>query len=60
MTNLWSGATPLGHWEGSVGETAKQILQTRLIIETEQDVITEIQGALLETAQLPRRTERNE
>ena len=42
------------------GETAKQILQTRLTIETEQDVITEIQDALLETAQLPRSTERNE
>ena len=31
------------------GDTAKQILQTRLTIETEQEVITEIQNALLET-----------
>jgi epoxyqueuosine reductase len=31
------------------GETARQILQTRLTIETEQDVMTEIQDALLET-----------
>lgn len=33
------------------GDTAKQILQTRLTIETEQEVITEIQDALLETDQ---------
>jgi epoxyqueuosine reductase len=31
------------------GDTAKQILHTRLTIETEQEVITEIQDALLET-----------
>ena len=30
------------------GETVKEILQTRLAVETEQDVITEIQDALLE------------
>ena len=42
------------------GETAKQILRTRLTIETEQDVITEIQDALLEAEQLPRRVEKNE
>ena len=34
------------------GDTARQILQTRLTIETEQEVITEIQNALLETDQL--------
>ena len=33
------------------GDTAKQILQTRLTIETEQEVIIEIQNALLETDQ---------
>ena len=33
------------------GDTAKQILQTRLTIEIEQEVITEIQNALLETDQ---------
>lgn len=42
------------------GETARQVLQTRLTIETEQDVITEIQDALLEAEQLPRRNEKNE
>ena len=31
------------------GETAKQVLQTRLTVETDRDVITEIQDALLET-----------
>ena len=36
------------------GDTAKQILQTRLTIETEQEVITEIQNALLETDQSSR------
>jgi len=36
------------------GDTAKQILQTRLTIETEQEVITEIQDALLETDQSSR------
>ena len=30
------------------GETAKRILQTRLTVETDQDVITEIQDALTE------------
>ena len=34
------------------GETAKRALQTRLTVETDQDVITEIQDALLETEQL--------
>lgn len=33
------------------GDTAKQILQTQLTIETNQEVITEIQDALLETEQ---------
>ena len=33
------------------GNTAKQVLQTQLTIETEQEVITEIQDALLETEQ---------
>ena len=41
------------------GETAKRTLQTRLTIETEQDVITEIQDALVETEQLSRRCEKN-
>ncbi len=41
------------------GETAKRILQTRLTVETEQDVITEIQDALLETEQLSGREEKN-
>lgn len=36
------------------GDTAKQILQTQLMIETEQEVITEIQDALLETDQSSR------
>ena len=36
------------------GDTAKQILQTRLTIETEQEVITEIQNGLLETDQSSR------
>ena len=37
------------------GDTAKQILQTRLTVETEQEVITEIQDALLEADQTSRR-----
>ena len=41
------------------GDTAKQILQTRLTIETEQEVITEVQDALLETEQSSRRPKNN-
>ena len=41
------------------GDTAKQILQTRLTVETEQEVITEIQDALLETDQPSRRYKNN-
>ncbi len=41
------------------GDTAKQILQTRLTIEIEQEVITEIQNALLETDQSSRRYKNN-
>ena len=41
------------------GDTAKQILQTLLTIETEQEVITEIQNALLETDQSSRRYKNN-
>ena len=41
------------------GDTAKQILQTRLAVETEQEVILEIQDALLETEQLSRRYKNN-
>ena len=41
------------------GDTAKQILQTRLTVETEQEVITEIQDALLETKQSSRRYKGN-
>lgn len=41
------------------GDTAKQILQTQLTIETEQEVITEIQNALLETDQSSRRYKSN-
>ena len=41
------------------GDTAKQILQTRLTVETEQEVITEIQDALLETDQSSRRYKSN-
>ena len=37
------------------GDTAKQILQTRLAVETEQEVILEIQDALLEIEQPSRR-----
>ena len=37
------------------GNTAKQILQTQLTVETEQEVITEIQDAILETEQSSRR-----
>lgn len=38
------------------GDTAKQILQTRLAVETEQEVIVEVQDALLETEQSSRRS----
>ena len=41
------------------GDTAKQILQTQLTVETEQEVITEIQDALLETEQSSRRYKNN-
>ena len=41
------------------GDTAKQILQTRLAVETEQEVILEIQDALLETEQPSRRYKNN-
>ena len=41
------------------GDTVKQILQTRLAAETEQEVITEIQDALLETEQSSRRSKTN-
>ena len=41
------------------GDTVKQILQTRLAAETEQEVITEIQDALLETKQASRRSKTN-
>ena len=45
---------------GRIGsDTAKQILQTRLTVETEQEVITEIQDALLETEQSSRRYKNN-
>ena len=41
------------------GDTAKQILQTRLTVETEQEVITEIQDALSEAKQSSRRYKSN-
>ena len=41
------------------GETAKRVLKTRLTVETDQDVITEIQDALLETEQLSGRDQKN-
>ena len=41
------------------GDTAKQMLRTRLTIETEQEVITEIQNAISETEQSSRRSENN-
>lgn len=41
------------------GDTVKQILQTQLAAETEQEVITEIQDALLETKQASRRSKTN-
>ena len=45
---------------GSIGgNTAKRILQTRLTVETEQEVITEIQDALLEIKQSSRRYKSN-
>ena len=41
------------------GDTAKQILQTQLTVETEQEVITEIQDAISETARSSPRSESN-
>ena len=41
------------------GETAKRILQTRLTVETEPEVITEIQDALLEIEPPSRRKKKN-
>ena len=41
------------------GDTAKQMLQTQLTVEKEQEVITEIRDALLETEQSSRRSENN-
>lgn len=41
------------------GETARRILRRRLTVETEPEVITEIQDALLETEQPSRRNEKN-
>ncbi|RKU20077.1 tRNA epoxyqueuosine(34) reductase QueG [Candidatus Poribacteria bacterium] len=41
------------------GDTAKQILQTRLTVETEHEVITEIQDAISETQQSSRRYKSN-
>lgn len=41
------------------GDAAKQVLQTRLTVETEQEVVTEIQDALLETAQPSQRSKNN-
>ena len=41
------------------GDTAKQILQTRLAVETEQEVIVEVQDALLEIEQPSRRYKNN-
>ena len=41
------------------GDTAKQILQTRLTVETKQEVITEIQDAISETEQSSRRYKDN-
>ena len=41
------------------GDTAKQILQTRLAVETEQEVIVEVQEALLEIEQPSRRYKNN-
>ena len=41
------------------GETARQTLQTRLTVETEPEVITEIQDALLEVEQPSGRNEKN-
>ena len=41
------------------GETAKRILQTRLTVETEPEVITEIQDALLEIEPPSRRNKKN-
>ena len=41
------------------GETARQILQKQRTVETEPEVITEIQDALLEVEQPSRRNERN-
>ena len=41
------------------GDTAKQILRTRLTLETEQEVITEIQNAIAETEQSSQRYKNN-
>ena len=41
------------------GDTAKQMLQAQLTVETEQEVITEIQDAILETEQSSRRSKNN-
>lgn len=41
------------------GDAARRILQTRLTVETQTEVITEIQDALLETERSPRRNEKN-
>ena len=59
MTSLWSEAMLHGHWEKIGGDTAKQILQTRLAVETEQEVIVEVQDALLEIEQPSRRYKNN-
>ncbi len=42
------------------GDIARRILQTRLTVETQTEVITEIQDALLETEQPSRRKEKND
>ena len=41
------------------GNAARRILQTRLTVETQTEVITEIQDALLEAERSPRRNEKN-
>ena len=41
------------------GDAAKRILQTRLTVETQTEVITEIQDALLETERSSRRNDKN-
>ncbi len=42
------------------GDIARRILQTRLTVETQTEVISEIQDALLETEQPSRRKEKND